>query len=68
MCEAEAEVIDAGHFLQRIGTDEERPNDRRFAAALATMCLTHAYREARAAGDYEALAHLDREWAMVNAL
>lgn len=63
-----AVVIDGGYFLRRVGEPDERPRDRHFAYRLLHMEYCRRYREARAAGDYEALERCDREWNMLQCL
>lgn len=64
----EALIIDAGHFLRRVGETTERKSDRRFAAVLLTWQFRHKWEAAREAGDYDLLDQLDRDWRMLECL
>jgi hypothetical protein len=61
-------IISAGSFLERVGTDHERRHDRRFCYELAQWGLRTRWRIAEEAEDYATLAHLSRQWTALESL
>lgn len=61
-------VIDAGTYLDRIGTDAERPEDRRLAYGMLCWGFRQEHRRAIAAQDYAALDALDRRYERLQSL
>lgn len=62
------ELLDAGHFMRRIGTDREQKHDRRFAGRLISGQINILYRAAREAEDYEWMEQLDKELRWLECL
>lgn len=61
-------IIDASHFLKRVGTDAELPKDRKHCATLLRWQHRYNWRKAKADGDYERMERLERDWAMIECL
>lgn len=61
-------LIGPTHFFERIGTDEERPKDRHFYYRLCRWRLDFEMARARIAGDYELIAHLNRQYETLASL
>ena len=63
-----ANIISTDTFLERIGTDAERPEDRRLAFGLLCWGFRQEHRRAIAADDWQALDELDRRYERMHSL
>lgn len=63
-----ANTITASTLLDRIGTDAERPQDRRLAFGMLCWGFRQEHRRAIAENDYAALDALDRRYERMHLL
>lgn len=61
-------IIDAKTFLNRVGTNDERPQDRRLAHNMLIWGFRQEHRRAIAADDWAALDRLDDRYRQLESL
>jgi hypothetical protein len=61
-------IISTSTLLDRVGTEAERPEDRRLAFGMLCWGFRQEHRRAIAAQDYAALDELDRRYERMHSL